>query len=163
LHLACFHENRGIASQPVGSVDGIKRPNIGRWSVLSMRWTTRISGLNPQVRPCKGRVPSNSRCTFVGDELDRLWKRALDLSLMKIQIDTKSALFGLVAGVLTMFAIGAGTTSTGSGRYQVSAGQNCAVMIDTITGKAWSLGVAGTTSYPPGDKCSNFWDDKTAN
>jgi hypothetical protein len=82
---------------------------------------------------------------------------------MKIQIDIKSALFGLVAGVLAMFAIGAGTTSNGSGRYEVSAGQDCAVLIDTVTGKAWSLGVSGATSYPPGNKCSNFWDDKTAN
>ena len=41
---------------------------------------------------------------------------------MNTQIDIKSALLGMTAGILLMFAIGAGTSADENGRYQVSSG-----------------------------------------
>jgi hypothetical protein len=80
---------------------------------------------------------------------------------MKTQIDIKSALFGIVVGVLAMFAIGAGTSSNEVGRYQISSAGERSVMIDTITGKAWAVGVLKDPMYyPSGGKNNNFWDAK---
>ncbi|HEY1717078.1 MAG TPA: hypothetical protein VGH42_02140 [Verrucomicrobiae bacterium] len=60
---------------------------------------------------------------------------------MKIQIDLKSAVCGLIVGVAAMFAIGADSSSNQVGRYQI---QTCpgnpsgyAVVLDTATGKVW--------------------------
>ena len=80
---------------------------------------------------------------------------------MKTQIDIKSALCGLVVGILAVLAIGAGTSSNEIGRYQVSSGGDKSVIVDTITGKAWAVGGGGGGMfYPPGDKCVNFWEAK---
>ncbi len=62
---------------------------------------------------------------------------------MKSPFDLKSALCGVVVGVLAMLAIGAGTSSDaplkyGTGRYQVAVGANVALVIDTQTGKLWT-------------------------
>jgi len=56
---------------------------------------------------------------------------------MKTQINFKSALCGLVAGMLAMLAIGAGTYSNMTGRYQIATEGNVALVIDTQTGKVW--------------------------
>ena len=58
---------------------------------------------------------------------------------MKITIDLRSALVGLVAGVVLMFTLGAaGAAPTGSGRYQVSTGADHGLLVDTATGQVWS-------------------------
>jgi hypothetical protein len=68
--------------------------------------------------------------------------------IMKINLDLKSAVCGLLIGVLAMLAIGAGTSSSDTGRYQVSGGeQGCAVMVDTRTGKAWAFQAATTMQF----------------
>jgi len=60
---------------------------------------------------------------------------------MKIQIDIKSALCGLIIGVAAMFALGADSSSSNQvGRYQISTGQTSNLMVDTITGKARATG-----------------------
>lgn len=58
---------------------------------------------------------------------------------MKVQIDLKSALCGLVMGIFVMLVIGAGSTAreNENGRYQVATEGNVALVIDTWTGKAW--------------------------
>lgn len=76
---------------------------------------------------------------------------------MKTQIDLKSALCGLVVGVLAMLAIGAGTSSNEIGRYQTSTGQNSSVIVDTITGKAWAFQPVNTAEFR---KDENFWNEK---
>jgi hypothetical protein len=76
---------------------------------------------------------------------------------MKAQIDLKSVLCGVAIGVLAVFAIGAGTSSTDIGRYQVSAGQNANVIIDTKTGQAWGFCPQNTAQYRSDP---SFWDAK---
>jgi len=76
---------------------------------------------------------------------------------MKIQIDLKSALCGLIIGVATMFALGMDSGGS-TGRYQVSSGgQGSAIMVDTITGKAWSF---QPTSSAQWRNDSSFFDAK---
>ena len=58
---------------------------------------------------------------------------------MKITIDLRSALVGLVAGVVLMFTLGAAVALPHQvGRYQVTAGGNTGLLIDTVTGQIWS-------------------------
>lgn len=79
---------------------------------------------------------------------------------MKIQIDLKSALFGLVIGVAAMFAVGAGFSTIGNndvGRYQISTGNSFAVMVDTKTGQAYGFGPISSAQYR---NDGNFWDAK---
>jgi hypothetical protein len=61
----------------------------------------------------------------------------MDSSPMKTKIDIKSALCGIVVGVLAVFAIGAATSSNEVGRYQISSSTSFSVMVDTKTGRAW--------------------------
>jgi hypothetical protein len=74
---------------------------------------------------------------------------------MKTQIDIKSALVGIVVGVLAVLAVGAGTSSNEVGRYQAGCGTGFAIIIDTKTGQAWGA-TRDTTSR--GD--ANFFDAK---
>jgi hypothetical protein len=76
---------------------------------------------------------------------------------MKMTIDFKSALCGLIIGVVAMLAIGAEPSSNDAGRYQVAAAQNLAVIVDTKTGQAWGFGPISTTQYRTD---GNFWDKK---
>ena len=57
---------------------------------------------------------------------------------MKIQIDLKSILCGLIVGVAAMFVMGADSSSNESARYQISSGTTGTVMVDTKTGQAWA-------------------------
>jgi len=80
---------------------------------------------------------------------------------MKIQIDLKSALCGLVVGVLAMFAIGAADSSNPAGKYQVTTGSGFVVIIDTSTGQAWGANLAAPIpGFQKVDK--GFWDSKEA-
>jgi hypothetical protein len=76
---------------------------------------------------------------------------------MKAQIDIKSVLCGVAIGVLAVFAVGAATSSNEIGRFQVSAGQGCSVIVDTRTGQAWAYCPASTAAYRMD---GNFWDSK---
>jgi hypothetical protein len=80
---------------------------------------------------------------------------------MKTQIDLKSALLGLLAGIAVMFAVGAGTSSNPVGKYQIQAtydgGKGFAVLVDTQTGEVW--GMAGGNDWG-GNKGGAFWGPK---
>ncbi len=56
---------------------------------------------------------------------------------MNTKIDLKSTLIGLLLGVLATVAIAAASSGP-SGRYQVGATGNHAIIVDTATGQAWS-------------------------
>ena len=80
---------------------------------------------------------------------------------MKIQIDIKSALCGLIIGVVAMFVIGAGTSSNPVGKYQImgAAAPNGAffTVLDTQTGEVW--GEDSTRNWP-NDRWPEFWKAK---
>lgn len=83
---------------------------------------------------------------------------------MKIQIDLKSAVCGLIVGVAAMFLMGADSSPSNEiGRYQISnggigAGANFYTVIDTKTGEVWAT-EAGTTGQSQA-KHDNFWNEK---
>jgi hypothetical protein len=80
---------------------------------------------------------------------------------MKIQIDLKSALCGLIIGVAAMLVMGAGTTSNQVGKYQIaaSAAPNGSFfsVIDTQTGEVWG---ADSVRDWNNNKANKFWDAK---
>ncbi len=55
-----------------------------------------------------------------------------------MNINMKSAVCGFAAGVGITLALGASTTSTGPGRFQVTGAANYLAVIDTQTGKVWA-------------------------
>ena len=81
---------------------------------------------------------------------------------MKIQIDLKSAMCGLIIGAAAMFVMGADSNSGGIGRYQIShaalAGSDFITLVDTKTGEVWSH-PAGTEGMGQ-PKLQNFWSVK---
>jgi hypothetical protein len=92
----------------------------------------------------------------------QLWRQQPKTGLkMKTTVDLKSVALGLLAGIIVMFAIGAGTSpgdADGIGRYQVSAGTGgCAVMVDTKTGQAWAFQPLNTAQWK---NDANFWGAK---
>jgi hypothetical protein len=63
---------------------------------------------------------------------------------MKIQIDLKSALCGLIIGVAAMFVMGAESSSSNSpGKYRAVTGYTgsygYALILNTQTGEAWGM------------------------
>jgi hypothetical protein len=58
---------------------------------------------------------------------------------MNTKFDLKSALCGLLGGVLATLVIGAGEASNPAGRYQVSGTQTGGIILDTKTGQAWAF------------------------
>jgi len=77
---------------------------------------------------------------------------------MKIQIDLKSALAGLMLGVIVTLATGAGISSTPVGKFQIAVGVPGAVILDTQTGEAW--GVANTAPNSLDFKREIFFNTK---
>jgi hypothetical protein len=77
---------------------------------------------------------------------------------MKIQIDLKSAVCGLIIGVAAMFALGADSSSNQAGKYQVTVGANDVYVLDTQTGEVWAH--EPTTDGEGGNRASKFWDTK---
>ncbi|HZI33788.1 MAG TPA: hypothetical protein VFF11_15725 [Candidatus Binatia bacterium] len=81
---------------------------------------------------------------------------------MKTQIEVKSVLVGIVIGVLAVFAIGAGTSSSNPiGKYQITGVGNgtggwAAVVVDTQTGEVWGADFHNNWN----DKSSQFWGPK---
>jgi hypothetical protein len=58
---------------------------------------------------------------------------------MKTNLDLRSALFGLIAGVLLMFTLGATQNLIGpTERFQVAGTASHGLVIDTTTGQVWS-------------------------
>ena len=55
---------------------------------------------------------------------------------MKNKIDAKSALLGILVGILTMSTIGAVRPGP-VGRLQISGTGNFGLLVDTTTGKVW--------------------------
>ncbi len=80
---------------------------------------------------------------------------------MKIQIDMKSALLGLLVGIAAIFAVGAATSSNPVGRYQIQAAydgsKGFALVLDTQTGEVW--GMAGGNDWG-NTKAGKFWEQK---
>ena len=56
---------------------------------------------------------------------------------MNIKIDLKSALAGLVAGVIITFSVGAASSSGPLGRYQIAGTPGHGMVLDTVTGQVW--------------------------
>jgi len=86
------------------------------------------------------------------------------IKTMKIQIDLKSAVCGLIIGVAAMFVMGAEQSSSNQvGKYQVQAvpGENripgYAIIIDTQTGETWGMDAVSDWHDYKGDK---FWGTK---
>jgi hypothetical protein len=79
--------------------------------------------------------------------------------IMNAKIDLKSALCGLVVGILAMLAIGASEAPNAIGKYQVASGAGFVTIVDTTTGQAWGANLA---SPPPGFQTiqPGFWDKK---
>jgi hypothetical protein len=57
---------------------------------------------------------------------------------MNNKIDIKSALIGLLLGILATVTIAATSSSGQTGRFQVAGTGSHAVIVDTSTGQAWS-------------------------
>jgi hypothetical protein len=55
-----------------------------------------------------------------------------------MKIDLKSALCGLVIGVLAILAIGATNASNDLGRYRLVGTTSYAMIIDSQTGRVWN-------------------------
>ena len=77
---------------------------------------------------------------------------------MKITIDLRSALVGLVAGVLLMFMLGAGGNNgiDGNPRYQVEGTHSHAVILNTATGQAWTAYLSANTTTDPDFKAAKL-------
>jgi hypothetical protein len=73
---------------------------------------------------------------------------------MKIQIDLKSAVCGLIIGAAAMFVMGMDSGSS-VGRYQISSGNGLAFIIDSQTGQSWAY---NSGNGPRND--GNFFDLK---
>jgi hypothetical protein len=58
---------------------------------------------------------------------------------MKTTIDIKSALIGLLLGVLAAVAVAAATSAGQTGRYQVAGTGNHGMVLDTATGRVWTM------------------------
>ena len=80
---------------------------------------------------------------------------------MKIQIDLKSVLCGLLAGIAVMLCVAAGTSSNPVGRYQIAAAAapngSFFAVLDTQTGEVWA---ADSVANWGGAKAGNFWGPK---
>jgi len=55
-----------------------------------------------------------------------------------MKVITKSALYGFAVGVGITLALGASSTSSSVGRFQVTAAANYLAVIDTQTGQVWA-------------------------
>lgn len=75
---------------------------------------------------------------------------------MNTSIEPKSALIGLLLGILGAVAIGAATSPGQQARYQVAGAGNHAVILDTTTGQAWSTFLSAAGGRTDG----NFYQPK---
>ena len=75
---------------------------------------------------------------------------------MNTKIEMKSALIGLLLGVLGTAAIAATSSSGQTGRYQIAGTGNHGLIIDTATGQVWS----GYFPSNEGKTDANFFQPK---
>ena len=81
---------------------------------------------------------------------------------MKTQIDFKSAVVGLLVGIVVILLTGAVTSSNPVGKYQVDVAATgggwggMAVIVDTQTGEAWAVDFTKNFNA----KSDKFWDAK---
>ena len=78
---------------------------------------------------------------------------------MNAKIDLKSTVIGLLAGILGVLALGAGSPSSQTGRYRVEGTTPYFLLVDTQTGQVWcgnfQTGLKATDAdffLPKGDK-----------
>lgn len=76
---------------------------------------------------------------------------------MKITLDLKSMLAGLVIGVGAVLLTGATGSEKEVGRYQISTGAGFGLVVDTTTGKVWG---ANFTSANFNAIQEGFWSAK---
>lgn len=76
---------------------------------------------------------------------------------MNNTLDTKSALIGLLLGILAAVTIAASSSAGNAGRYQVAGTGSHAVIIDTATGQAWSTFLSSAGGRTDG----NFYQPKS--
>ena len=94
----------------------------------------------------------------------RSWRRLSSLGLrrsyitklMNTKIDTKSALVGLVIGVLVALGIAAASSPGSVGRYQIAGTGSHGMVLDTATGQVWSTFLSSSGGRTDG----NFYDPK---
>lgn len=61
------------------------------------------------------------------------------------RLDPKSALLGLLLGVLATLAIGAASSpNSGVGRFQIAGTANHGMILDTATGQVWTTYFSNT-------------------
>ena len=58
---------------------------------------------------------------------------------MKMTIDLRSALLGLIAGALLVLTLGAATNPGETARYQLATGDGLVFLADTQTGEVWAI------------------------
>jgi hypothetical protein len=85
--------------------------------------------------------------------------------IMKIQIDLKSAVLGLIVGAVAIFTLGDATSQPNqNGRYQCavaldgSGNNGVELILNTQTGKAWNAINRATIAHDDGD---SFWNAKS--
>lgn len=66
--------------------------------------------------------------------------------IMNLRIDLKSALCGLVIGILAMLLVAAATPSSGVGRFRLDATPSYALLVDTTTGQVWTANFVSSAS-----------------
>jgi len=60
-------------------------------------------------------------------------------TFMKTKIDIKSALIGLLLGIVATVAIAAASSPSQVGRYQISGAGSFGLVLDTATGQVWTM------------------------
>lgn len=78
---------------------------------------------------------------------------------MNTKIDIKSALIGLLLGVLVTVAVAAASAPGPAGRYQVAGTGNYGLVLDTATGQVWTMFFSSTGGRTDGEA---FYQPKAA-
>jgi hypothetical protein len=75
---------------------------------------------------------------------------------MNTKIDIKSAVIGLLFGIVAAIGVAAMSPPSQVGRYQIAGTSNCGLVVDTATGQVWTEffgsnpgGGAGRAFYQP--------------
>ena len=70
---------------------------------------------------------------------------------MNTKIDIKSALIGLLLGVLATAGIAAASSSAQAGRYQIAGTGSYGLVLDTATGQVWTMFFSSSGGRTDGD------------
>ena len=77
---------------------------------------------------------------------------------MKTTIDIKSALIGLLLGIVATVAIAAASSPGQVGRYQISGAGSFGLVLDTTTGQVWTMFFSSSGGRNDGEA---FYQPKT--